>query len=376
MNKIASVAAIAALGIVAAPRPGMAGTRPAEFQVVPFERNDTLNLVRAAWEKGTGCPNTGDPAYICRTDASDTDDRLNQGLLLAKSGSGLGDPGQAGATLVGVQGQRITDLTTPILGYDIRRDGKWMQDAPSGSHCGKPSIDFSTGGTAKGSPRFEVQIGGYWYYIPCGAETLPDPAAFQGWLRLQWTAASLLPADVGGPPIATLLATGPQQVTTVQIVFDASPDDFELPADALALAVLDNIFAFNRVEGDGSVAASHPSDEDEGGGKDKDRNSCEYRHSDSHPERNKVSYYDPDQKMRMSSTNIRSATYEANCVNLVGDALVNGKSGYTYTYQACDLSTGLTPGIGTYSISINGPGVVYSKSAPMTSGFVYIHPHL
>jgi hypothetical protein len=374
MNKIALLALVTVVGIVTAPRSGLAGTRPSDFQVVPFERNDTLNLVRSAWEKGTGCPNTADAAYTCRQDFSDTDDRLNQGLLLAKSGSGLGDPGQAGATLVGVQG-RISDLTTPILGYDIRRDWNWGQDVPSGSHCGKPSIDASTGGTAKGSPRFEVQVGGYWYYIPCGALAPPDPAAPQGWLRLKWPAAALVPADPGAPPVGALVAQH-AQVTTVQIVFDASPDIAELPGDALALAVLDNIFAFNRVEGDGSVAASHPSDEDEGGGEDKDHNSCEYRHSDSQPERNKVSYYDPSQKMRMSSTNIRSATYEANCVNLVGDAVVNGKPGYTYTYQACDLSTGLTPGIGTFNMAINGPGVVYSKAAPMTSGFVYIHPHL
>jgi hypothetical protein len=382
MNKIALLATITAIGIVAAPRSAFAGTRPPEFQVVPFERGDTLNLVRSTWQKGIGCPNTsGNPTFDCLTGA-DTDDNLNQGLLLAKSGDPF-DPSQpqplAGATLVGLGQPVIPDLGTAILGYDIRRDVAWGQDVPSGSHCGAVKVDPNDPNHAvtsnKGSPRFEVQVGGYWYFVSCAFKpAFVEPGAINGWLRLKWPAASLLPADPAAPPVATLVG---KPVTSVQIVFDANPDFSEGPsADAFGLAVLDNIFAFNRVEGDGNVKPTPPSDEDEGEGEDNDHNHCHHRHSDSHPERNKVDYYDSSSKMRMKSSTIRSATYQANCLNLVGDGVVNGKPGYTYTYQACDLSTGLTPGIGTFNIAISGPGLAYSKSSVLTSGYVYNHPHL
>jgi hypothetical protein len=381
MSKLVWMGVVAALGIVASTRSAFAGNRPRDFQVVPFERNDSRNLVRATWQKGIGCPNTSsNPLYNCRSDESDTHDGLNQGLLLGKSGDGVLDPGQAGATLVGLEGQvlpsdPIAFAANPILGYDIRKEIFFGGNDSNvvGSHCGQRSLRGK-----RGSPRFEIQVDGQWYFVACGEPGFLDTAAgdmtavpptSNGWIRLRWP-AGLFHDDNGLPPPMG------KQVTAVQIVFDAGPDVDEPPSDQFGLAVLDNIFAWYRVEGDGSANATHPSDEDEGGGEDRDHDSCEYRHSDSNPDRNKVGYNDPSKKMRMSSTNIRSATYQANCVNLVGDGLVNGKSGYTYTYQACDLSTGLTPGIGTFTISINGPGLTYSKSAALTSGYVYIHPHL
>ena len=372
MSKSAVIGLLAAIGIVAPVRSVFAGNRPPDFQVVPFERNDTLNLVRSTWQKGIGCPNTSqDFLYNCQPDFSDTDDKLNQGLLLAKSGNGVVDPGQAGATLVGVNGQVIPDLTSPILGYDIRKDSFSFA---FGSHCGEPSIDPISGKAARGSPRFEIQVGTKTYFIPCGPPTLyvePAVPPREGWIRLRWPASAFID-DMG---MAIAADDVGKQVTSVQIVFDAGPDPYEPPGDTFGLAVLDNIFAWYRVEGDGNANPTAPSDEDEGGGEDKDHNSCEYRHSDSQPDRNKVACHDPSKKMEMSSSNIRSATYQANCVNLVGDGLVNGKSGYSYTYQACDLSTGLTSGIGTFNISISGPGLLYSKLTAMTSGYVYIHPH-
>ena len=58
-----------------------------------------------------------------------------------------------------------------------------------------------------------------------------------------------------------------------------------------------------------------------------------------------------------------------------GDALVNGKSGYTFAFAACDLLT-LGTGIGTFSVNLTGPGAfLYTKSAAMTFGYVQIHPH-
>src|SRR6267143_2632209 len=98
------------------------GNDPPDFQVVPFEMNDPKNYVAAFWRKGLGCPdNAADLLYNCTP--ADLDDGLNQGLVLAKSGPSL-EPGQAGATLTGLEGQLITvtNVALPVFGYDIRKE--------------------------------------------------------------------------------------------------------------------------------------------------------------------------------------------------------------------------------------------------------------
>ena len=347
------------------------GNVPPDFQVVPFEMNDPNNYVAAFWRKGLGCPGSvGDPvlngAYVCTP--ADLDDGTNQGLVLAKSGPSL-EPGQAGATLTGLEGQAITvaNVALPMFGYDIRKELSLgaPSGTPVGSHCGNPDPTAALG--TKGSPRFEIEaVGGVTgnatHTIVCGTPSLIDlsvPA--QGWTRLRWSPAE---AD---PPM-----TPGETITGVKIFFDTGPDPADVTLDNFGLAVLDNIFAFNGMVGTGQAHPTRPPDEDHGWGEDKDHDTCQHRHSDSHPERNRVDYSDSSKKTRMRSSNIRSASYAGNCVNLTGDGLVNGKPGYTYTYQACDLSAAPVAGIGTFSMSITGPaGYLYRKSGTFTSGYVH-----
>ena len=106
--------------------------------VLEFDQDGT-NLVAARWKTGLGCPSTGVvPAAPTTTPFSDpgcptTDsaDRGDQGLLLAKSGPSAIDA-SAGATILGVNG-----ITLVEIGYDLRKPDA-LSD-PRGSHCGTGS---------------------------------------------------------------------------------------------------------------------------------------------------------------------------------------------------------------------------------------------
>jgi hypothetical protein len=363
---IALIGLIALGGIVpgASPPPG---NDPPDFQVVPFETN---NYVAAFWRKGLGCVgDVGDPLANCTP--TDLDDAETQGLVLAKSGPSL-EPGQAGATLTGLEGQLITvtNVALPMFGYDLRKElaSGTPSASPIGSHCGNPNPDPTAALGSKGSPRFEIEaVDGVTlvkttHTIVCGTPSLIDlsvPA--QGWSRLRWSPAEAVPPMTPG-----------EKITGVKIFFDTGPDPADATLDNFGLAVLDNILAFNNMVGTGQAHPTRPPDEDHGWGEDKDHDTCQHRHSDSHPERNRVDYSDRSKKTRMRSSNIRSASYAGTCVNLAGDGLVNGKPGYTYRYQACDLSAAPVAGIGTFSMSITGPaGYLYQKAGTFTSGYVH-----
>jgi hypothetical protein len=366
---------IAMLGLIAlggilpggSPPPG---NEPPDFQVVPFEMNDPNSYVAAFWRKGLGCPGSaGDLLYVCTP--ADLDDATNQGLVLAKSGPSL-ESGQAGATLTGLEGQLITvtNVALPMFGYDLRKELAFgaPSGSPVGSHCGNPDPTAALG--TEGSPRFEIEavdcvtLVKTTHTIVCGTPSLLDTALgapAQGWSRLRWSPAEAVPPMTPG-----------EKITGVKIFFDTGPDPADATLDNIGLAVLDNIFAFNNMVGTGQAHPTRPPDEDHGWGEDKDHDTCQHRHSDSHPERNRVDYSDRSKNTRMRSSNIRSASYAGSCVNLAGDGLVNGKPGYTYTYQACDLSTAPVAGIGTFSMSIVGPaGYRYQKAGTFTSGYVH-----
>jgi hypothetical protein len=89
-----------------------------------------------------------------------------------------------------------------------------------------------------------------------------------------------------------------------------------------------------------------------------------------------MSYEDRSQGMKMQSVNgARSITYTGPCVSYAGDAVMNGNTGYLFTFEACSVSL-LGTGIGTFSMTVTGPaGYLYQKSALLTSGYVNIHPH-
>jgi hypothetical protein len=162
---------------------------------------------------------------------------------------------------------------------------------------------------------------------------------------------------------------------SLSIVFDEGQDASGGP-DNFGLAVLDNIDVNGTMVGRGREKAEEK-DRDECEGEDKDKRHFHSSSSSSRPESSNMSYEDPSAGTKVQMVDgARSVTYSGTCVTSVGDALLNGKPGYTVTFAACDLSAvPLTPQIGTYVVTVAGPtGVAYQKSGALTSGFVSIHP--
>ena len=359
------------------------------FTVVPFEFDPFhTHLVAAEWEGGIGCPTNAttapflppnfntvgsgtytDPA--CMT--GDPADKLNQGLLLAKTGPTNNDA-SAGAVIVGVKGHTLSEL-----GYDIRKPGAPNPRDPRGSHCDN------------GAPRFNITIGRFIYFLGCFSPP-PDmdtpPTGGKGWQRLRWGTAtdlSAFPQCIGGncgvgndnPCVPSIVHPGfcnikGNTVDSIEIVFD---DGDDTGPDNFGLAVLDNIDVNGTLVGRGPKTAAEQ-DEDEGQGEDSDHDHFQFHDSPSRPESSNVSFKDQSQGIKVQSVNgARSVTYNGACVTFVGDALVNEEPGYVLTFAACDLSV-LGIGIGNLSIAVTGPaGFLYQKSAALTSGRVSIHPH-
>lgn len=228
--------------------PTAAFTWSDSFKVVPreFDPGRTF-LVQAEWLTGIGCPHdarlatpnasfTGvagfrsysDPA--CPAAASDTKDRKNTGLLLAKTGPSISNFASAVADIKGVRGKVLTEL-----GYDIRKPGANHLD-PRGSWCGA------------GAPRFNIQTSEGFWFIGCNS---PPPTTEQdgdGFIRLTW--GGTVPLVGFEPAAAFALTPVTGEVERLQIVFDegttlgAGPpftdaaDHVEL---GFGLAVLDNI---------------------------------------------------------------------------------------------------------------------------------------
>jgi hypothetical protein len=344
------------------------GSALADFNsVTPFAADDPQysNLVFSAWLNALGCPTntnlgtdqtqppgTGLP-YACTT--GDLDDSQNAGLLLSKQGPTTSG-GQAGATLNGVGGTVVPltiDATTLDLGYDIRKDAIFGADkSPGGAHCGQsPRIEIVTenGVTHATETHF--------FYCSTG---LIDPFTIPnlGWTRLRWSLVEggILPGDT---------------IKSAKVVLDDGQDG---PPDNFGLAVLDNFFWLNNWVGTGAAHRAPYPDEDRGEGGDDDHDYHQYRCSQSHPDQGQMRYSDKSKKMSVVGVNgVRSITYVGSCVNFAGDAYVNGKPGYVYNFQSCQVPTAK----GNFTISVTGPGgFSYQKAATMTSGYVSIHPHL
>jgi len=293
---------------------------------------------------------------------ADPGDKLNQGLLLAKTGPTNNDA-SAGAVIVGVKGVKLTEL-----GYDIRKPGSGTganvpsQNDPRGSHCGA------------GAPRFNIVTAEEptdIYFLGCNSPPPDSDFSGQGWQRLRWGGTFPLLAFKNG---TVLTPISNKTVKRLSIVFDEGQDASGGP-DIFGLAVLDNIDVNGTLVGRGPKRAEEQ-DEDEGQGEDSDHDHFQFHDSPSRPESSNVSFKDQSQGIRVQSVNgARSVTYNGACVTFVGDALVNEEPGYVLTFAACDLSV-LGIGIGNLSIAVTGPaGFLYQKSAALTSGRVSIHPH-
>jgi hypothetical protein len=370
MKKATTIIALTALSVSVPARLALAS---GGFSVVPsvFDPHGT-HLVAAEWEGGTGCPTNAttrpfnnmppynllgptpytDPA--CPT--GDPGDKRNEGLLLVKTGP-TNDDAAAGATLLGVKGTKLTEL-----GYDIRKPGAPNFSDPRGSHCGA------------GAPRFNIVIAGQpndIYFLGCSSPP-PDMdtplTGGIGWQRLRWGGTVPLMAYKNGSVLTNISGL---TVDSIEIVFDEGDD---MGPDNFGLAVLDNIDVNGTLVGKGPQQNQN-NDDDKAQGEDGKGDSFQSSDSPSHPESSSLSYEDRSQGMKMQSVNgARSATYSGTCVSYAGDAVLNGNPGYLFTFEACDLSA-LGTGIGTFSMTVTGPGYLYQKSAALTSGYVSIHPH-
>jgi len=364
------------------------------FTVIPFEFDPyNTHLVAAEWKGGLGCPTNANTAPFLPPDFStvgtssytdpacptgDPWDKHNEGLLLAKTGPTNNDA-SAGAMLQGVKGTVLTGL-----GFDIRKPGPGLplvtfpgdQSDPRGSHCGA------------GAPRFNIVIGGYFYFLGCNSPTPDSDTPGNGWQRLRWGTTT----DLSASPQCSAGFCGPgkdnpctasivhpsycnikgQMVDSIEIIFDEGDDT---GPDNFGLAILDNIDVNGMLVGRGP-GKPEDNDRDEGQGEDGDHDKFQFHDSPSRPESSNVSFQDQSQNMKLQSVNgARSVTYNGACVTLVGDALVNDEPGYLLTFAACNLSGPLGIGIGNLSVAVTGPsGVVYQKSTALTSGYVSIHP--
>jgi hypothetical protein len=195
------------------------------------------HLAQSGWIAGIGCPTNAGVSTTGKTkpDTTYTDpacptgdkrDRLNQGLLLAKTGP-TANYAAGVADLTTVKGTVLTEL-----GYDIRKPGDTAD--PRGSHCGA------------GAPRFVVVTSdGTYYFIGCNSPPPDSQTPGNGWLRLRWGANG------------TLLANGPNGLTNISgmkvramaIVFDEGQDT---GPDNFGLAVLDNIDVNGHLVGKGN----------------------------------------------------------------------------------------------------------------------------
>jgi hypothetical protein len=345
-----------------------------KFDVIPVEVDNGSFVVASFWRYGLGCllaPPAGD-GFGC-PNQSESDQR-NEGLLLLKSNQ-TAFQGKATAQIKGVKGAFLFEL-----GYDLRKASS-IELSDQGSECND------------NAPRFEIQMADNSnYYIPCQLPS-DDQSTSLYWRRPRWGGASPLVACIGqGSPTAVCTTTeigcadangcGPdKRVVSLRLVMDVGGDDEQtdgFTAEQSGLSVLDNIDVNARLKG--SAPAPRRGDEDEGQGRDKDGREFHFADSPSAPASSTFDFTDPGAGMSLVGANgVRGIAYSLGalgqpCVSFSGDALVNGKAGYLYTFASCDLSAvGLD--LGTYNITVTGPigTLPYSKTAALTMGYVAIH---
>lgn len=325
-------------------------------------------LAVAEWKQGIGCPTNLPAPYACFS-AADPTDASNTGLVLAKTGPTTSDPAvdlsaypaidadlapYAVADLQGVAGSNVADLTE--LGYDLRKPDSNLL---AGSHCGLRSPRFNVvtqaaDGTTS-THRFYCWVG-----------LSPFAGAIQGWIRLRWT------PDLADPAMAQT-----DTIQSIKIVFDEG-QDLEGEPDGFGVAILDNIDVNGILVGTGPAVAPPPGGDvdDDGQGEDEHERSFHFHLNWSHADRSRISYSDTSAHLKfVSGTGAQNLhTTGPKCVAFDADGTVNRKSGYTATFEVCDLSNAQGTAIGKFSISITGPnGFRYQNSSTMTKGRVNIH---
>lgn len=339
--------------------------------VVPYVVGDPT-LVSAEWKQGFGCPSNLPFPFACFS-AADPTDKVNAGLVLAKTGPTTSDPAIdlslypagidadlapfAAAELQGVAGARVADLAE--LGYDLRKfffapGVPPVADNWAGSHCGAraPRFNVVTQGTS-GPPST------HFFYCVDGVSADVN----LGWLRMRWT------PDQAVPPMDQA-----DTIQSIKIVFDEGQDLAGGLPDLSGISVLDNIDVNGILVGNAQPANPVP-DEDDGQGEDDDHDDFHFHECSSHGESGRMSYSDKSKDLKFVSLNgARSVHYDgSNCVSLTADGTLNGKPGYVANFQTCDLSGPHKTAIGNFSITITGPkGFRYQKASTLRKGRVKV----
>lgn len=395
MKRLLILTALTALGISpTAFADGSACYQP-DFAVIPFELNNSRNVVASEWRNSIGCPSDGlnpsgpDLLFGCAftqdtttnsagqltgapTDTNVANDSGNQGLLLSKTVSTT-DPSVAGAELKGVRGIQMCEL-----GYDLRKPFAYGAGiyGSAGSHCGPKSARF----------EFTTQDRQGNSHVSCaymdGCQLPPPAQEFANyWQRLRWGTV----AGSGFPVVTTCDPLNPvyvdisgQRVQRIRIMFDEGPDQ-PTTIDGFALAVLDNIDVNGALVGSGPKRTYYD-DEDHGEGRDGNGRYYKFHDSPSNPNDGAFQYDDPSGNEHVQSVNgFTSITYTTGslgqqCVNIAGPATVNGSAGYTYTFVGCDLW--LFGGLGSFTMTVaGGPlgSVPYQAQSTLTSGYISLH---
>ena len=115
-----------------------------------------------------------------------------------------------------------------------------------------------------------------------------------------------------------------------------------------------------------------PEDDDDGQGEDEHHNRFHFSGSWTHLEKGRFSYSDSAAHLRFTAKGVQSLRSTGpQCLGFVADGKLNGKPGYTASFEACDLSG--SNRVGQFSITITGPeGFQYEKTSTVTKGKIKI----
>jgi Bacterial Ig domain len=268
----------------------------------------------------------------------------------------------------------VTGVTQPTNGTATNNGDGTVTYAANHNFVGTDSFTYTIrndcGKTATGNVTVTVK--------PCTRPTANPDSATTGKNHAVVINVVANDTDGGFPPLTVTSVTQPSHGTATPNdngTVTYTPNNNFTGTDSFTYTIQNNCGATATAKVTVNVRAESD-DEDEGEGDDNEGDSAKFDDHQNNPSDSSATYNDSAKQTSMQSVGpVRGISYNGLCVSFSGDALVNGKSGYTFTFSACDLST-LGTGIGTFSVNLAGPGgFVYTKSAAMTSGYVQIHPH-
>jgi hypothetical protein len=268
----------------------------------------------------------------------------------------------------------VTGVTQPSNGTAANNGNGTVTYRPNQNFVGTDSFKYTIqnacGAKATGNVTVTVK--------PCNPPTANPDSATTGKNHKVVINVVANDNDGGSPPLTVTSVTQPSNGTAKNNdngTVTYTPNNNFAGTDSFTYTIKNGCGATATGKATVNVRAESD-DEDQGEGRDNEGDNAKFDDHQNNPSNSKATYNDSSKQLSMQSVGgVRGINYNGLCVSFGGDALVNGQSGYTFTFSACDLLT-LGTGIGTFSVNLTGPGgFLYTKSAAMTSGYVQIHPH-